>query len=296
MTFAYYMGGQEPNAMLQEIPITSLRRCPIQLRPVKKHSLKYYMLRSSIKDRGLIHPILVRPVGDYYEVVCGSNRFECMKDLRWEKVPCNVKELNDDEVLRYQMEEHNHIEVSPLEEATRLWQIVNVDKEMTIAELAFELNRHPDWVRHRLNLVNLSNEAKKFIDSEKLPLYIAYNLSSLPIDSQDALLELFGTMTNKEFHHLVQDRVRQFRQGLKDARIGMQTLNRETIGPELRTLNEIVKELRCPIAMATVLCDLKAETKREIWDAALTWASRQDPKTIEERRIKYERDQRKKES
>ncbi|RKX60785.1 MAG: hypothetical protein DRP29_01925, partial [Thermodesulfobacteriota bacterium] len=56
-------------------------------------------LKESIAREGLLQPLLVRPVGDKYEIVAGHRRFIAIKELGWEKVPCIVKEMDDTETL-----------------------------------------------------------------------------------------------------------------------------------------------------------------------------------------------------
>ena len=59
---------------LLRIPIESLVETTMPLRPVRKVSVEYQELVDSVRDKGILQPLLVRPHGDKYEVVEGSYR------------------------------------------------------------------------------------------------------------------------------------------------------------------------------------------------------------------------------
>ena len=63
-------------------------------------------LKESIDREGLLQPIIVRPSGDKYEIVAGHRRYLACKELGWEKIPCIVKELSDEEVLIQRIHEN----------------------------------------------------------------------------------------------------------------------------------------------------------------------------------------------
>ena len=56
-------------------------------------------LYDSIKEKGLLQPIIVRPVDNYFEIVAGNRRFESCKKLGWKKIICHIVELDDKEAF-----------------------------------------------------------------------------------------------------------------------------------------------------------------------------------------------------
>lgn len=59
----------------------------------------YENLKSSIKDQGLLHPPTVRPVNGKYEVIAGRKRALALKELGHERIPCEVKDLSDNDAM-----------------------------------------------------------------------------------------------------------------------------------------------------------------------------------------------------
>jgi len=237
-------------------------------------------MRDSIRDRGLLTPLLVRPVGGSYEVVDGANRFEALCDLKWRIVPCNVMELTDSEVLEVQIEAHGHIPTQPVEYARRLWRIINVDKSLSIQEVAYGIHRTPDWVKKTLNLVYLSPLFAEEIDGGRLPLNCAVELAKLPLPSQEELQELYGKISNKELRLLAQDEARSLTQGKKDARMESKIIDRIALRGYLRDMREIENELETPTVAASIINQEHAESAIEIWCACLKWVLRRDTASL----------------
>jgi len=263
-----------------DIPISKLKRCPIQLSPVRKETLEFAVLRNSIRDRGLLCPLLVRPVGDYYEVVDGNHRFEALVDLKLEVASCSVKQMSDAEVLEIQIEAHGRIPRKRVDYARRLWKIVNVDQNRTIQELAYGIHRTEDWVKNTLSLIRLSPEAQVEVDGGRLPLSCAYEFAKLPPPTQNTLLALLGRVTTKELRHLAQDKVRQLNQGKKDKRIQQQMVDKENLRGYIRNMREVERELEEPTVAASIIHEMGAETKLEVWRACLKWVLRRDRASV----------------
>lgn len=72
---------------------------------------------SSIQQKGLLEPIVVRPVEKAFEVVAGNRRFEACKKLGWRSIPCHVVELDDKEAFEVSILENVQREtLNPIEE------------------------------------------------------------------------------------------------------------------------------------------------------------------------------------
>lgn len=267
------------NDKLANLPTSELRRCPVQLRPVKKETVEYYMLRDSIRDVGIIQPILVRPSSEGYEVVCGNNRFECAQDLNLEEVPCVVRELSDEDVLRLQViENSNQIETSPVDYIRRLQRIINLGI-MTLEELAFHIHRHPDWVKKLLSINYLSPKCKEALDNRKISVKIGAELAKLKISEQDRLLDCYNDMSEREFLEIVRGVVRNERDAYKN----LKRVKTEDIEPTFRTIRTVIDELKYRTYAATMLERAKAKTPLQGWVAAIEWVLSIDKQTLAER-------------
>lgn len=271
--------GREMRSMVRlgHVPIKDLVRCPIQLRPVLKNTLEYIMLKKSIEKNGLLQPLLVRENEQILEVVDGGNRYECCHDLDIKTVPCLIGPMTDKEVLRFQLIcNARRIQASPVEYARRLWRILKVEQSMTLNELAHSIDQHPSWVKTILKMVNLSEKAKKFLTDGKLGVKMGAELSNLPVERQDSILELLGEIPKSEFRELIRREGRHLRQGQKKAR----SINNLTEDHKLRNLKEIKNELKLPTIAASVLSGAEASTALEGWKAALEWCTRTDKDSI----------------
>ena len=53
------------------------------------------LLSNSIREHGLLQPILVRPLTHGFEIVAGHRRFHACRSLRWRFIPCKIREMSD---------------------------------------------------------------------------------------------------------------------------------------------------------------------------------------------------------
>ena len=80
--------------IIQEITLNKLSHLVIQLRQ-KLDNLD--ALAYSIKEHGLLQPIIVRPIDRRYEIVAGNRRYEAVRMLGLRKINCHLVELSDQE-------------------------------------------------------------------------------------------------------------------------------------------------------------------------------------------------------
>ena len=72
----------------------------------------------SIKEKGLLQPIVVRSKGKYYEIVAGNRRYKACTTLGWRKIICHVVELTDKEAFEVSLIENmQRKNIDPIEEA-----------------------------------------------------------------------------------------------------------------------------------------------------------------------------------
>jgi hypothetical protein len=264
---------------LQIIELARLKRCPIQFRPVLKHSLDFVKLRNSIRDCGLLESLLVRPVGDYFEVVHGAQRYEALLDLHETEAPCIMKILTDEEVYIIQVEAHSAVPVANLDYTVRLWKLIAQHKEWDLCELSYAIHRHVDWVSNHLNLHKLSKEWKNRFEQNQLPLTVAIELIKLPHKLQDTYLTEKDVST-ADLKERIQQHARHHRENTKDIRIERKLMTNVNLGPQVRNLGEIANELNDPTFAASVISNHNAKTPLEIWKAALKWVLRVDKESL----------------
>jgi len=112
-------------------------------------------LVSSIKEKGVLSPIIVRLVGKKYEVVAGNRRFAAACELELETVPTQVMELNDDQAREVQIIENlQRADIHPIDEGQSFRSLIEKHK-LDVKTVATRIGKSESYVRYRLFLTNL---------------------------------------------------------------------------------------------------------------------------------------------
>jgi ParB family chromosome partitioning protein len=113
-------------------------------------------LYDSIKEKGLLQPIIVRPVNNCFEIVAGNRRFESCKKLGWKKIICHIVELDDKEAFELSLIENiQRKDLDPIEEAQSFKTYIINFGWGGISELASKIGKSVSYVDKRLKLLEL---------------------------------------------------------------------------------------------------------------------------------------------
>jgi len=116
-------------------------------------------LKASIQQKGLIEPILARPVNNHFEVVAGSRRFIAVKELGWTDVPATVRELSDKEAFEIAlMENIQRRSMDPVEEAKAYKRYCIDNGWGSQTELATRLGLTQGQISARLSILKLGDQ------------------------------------------------------------------------------------------------------------------------------------------
>ncbi len=117
-------------------------------------------LADSIKEHGVIEPIIVRPVDNKFEIVAGERRYKASTLAGKTTIPAIVKELSDKEsaILAF-IENNKREDVSPIEEARTCLRILKMNN-MTQEELAKRIGMSQSTLANKLRLLSLPNEVQ----------------------------------------------------------------------------------------------------------------------------------------
>lgn len=147
-------------------------------------------LKVSVKERGIMSPLLVRPcAGNKHMVVCGHRRRVVAIGEGIEMVPCVIREMTDSQALEAQVSENaDREDLHPLDEAMAFQKLVK--DGMPVATLAAKLGRTPQHVGQRLRLTNLVKEARDLFRKGKLTITAALYIARVPtLDLQKELVK-----------------------------------------------------------------------------------------------------------
>ncbi len=141
---------------------------------------EFESLTSSIKEHGLLQPILIRPYQNSFEIVAGHRRFHACKSLRWRHIPCKIRELSDKQAFEIQITENiQRKSMSALEEAEAFRKYVQDLGWGGVTELSKKIGKSEEYVSHRIQLLKLPQDIKEKIMLNKLSVSQALELTNL---------------------------------------------------------------------------------------------------------------------
>jgi ParB family transcriptional regulator, chromosome partitioning protein len=146
-------------------------------------------LMNSIKEHGLLQPILVRPLNHGFEIVAGHRRFQTCRSLRWRFVPCKIREMSDKQAFEIQLTENiQRKSMDPIEEAEAFRRYVVDFGWGGVSELAKKIGKSEEYVSHRIQLLRLSPDIIEQIINSKIKVSQALELASIPSDRQSEIV------------------------------------------------------------------------------------------------------------
>lgn len=146
---------EEDGVVLRELPLSAVTPNPRQPRGVFDEE-ELEGLAASIRDVGLLQPIVVRPLGgDQFELVAGERRLRASRIAGLTKVPALVRDTGDDDLLKEALIENIHrVQLNPLEEGAAYQQLLE-DFDATHEELAARLGKSRPTISNAIRLLTL---------------------------------------------------------------------------------------------------------------------------------------------
>lgn len=125
-------------------------------------------LCDSIKEHGVIQPIIVRPIGDKYEIVAGERRYKACVLSGRQTIPSRILDLNDKDSAEVALIENVQREgLTPIEEAISYKKILDMGY-ITQEQLAQKLGRSQSTIANKKRLLNLCDEVQEALMDEKI--------------------------------------------------------------------------------------------------------------------------------
>ena len=169
------------------IRISDIQKNPYQ--PRKEFSEeKIKELAQSIKENGLIQPIIVRqsPVIGY-EILAGERRYRASIEAGLSEVPVIIKKLSDQDMMVHSIIENLQREdLNPIEEAKAYQSLI--DKGYTHADIAEKMGKSRPYITNLVRLLTLPDFILKEVETGKLSQAHARLLIQLPLKEQKKLL------------------------------------------------------------------------------------------------------------
>lgn len=145
-------------------------------------------LADSIRQHGLIQPIVVRPMEEGYQIVAGERRWRACRMLGMSDVPVVVKDFTDEETAQIALIENiQRQDLNPVEEAAAYRALMD-EYGMTQEALSKAVGKSRSAIANSVRLLNLPDEIVEMLRKGKLSAGQAKAIASA--DSEDAMLEI----------------------------------------------------------------------------------------------------------
>ena len=180
-------------------------------------------LAVSIREHGVIQPIIVRQVENKYEIIAGERRYKASTMAGLTKIPAIVKNLDDKESSKVALIENlQRKDLSPIEEARTYQKILELD-DMTQEQLAATMGKTQSSVSNKLRLLELPEEIQDALLKEKISERHARSILSIE-DKNDQIKMMDKVIAEKMT-------VRELDKEIKEMKEGPTSATEENIAP-----------------------------------------------------------------
>ena len=167
-----YLGEENAGTEARSVPVSAVHPNPFQPRREFDED-QLSELASSIKENGLLQPIVVRPAGnrrgaDRWELVAGERRWRAVTRLGWQDVPALVRDVDDRTLLVLALVENlQRSELGAMEEAQGYQQLMD-EFGLTQKEVAEAVGRDRSTVANTLRLLQLPASVRRLVEDGSL--------------------------------------------------------------------------------------------------------------------------------
>ena len=155
-------------------------------------------LKNSIKQYGVIQPIVVRKKEEKYEIIAGERRWRAAKAAKLEEIPCIIKDVNDKQAMKLALIENIQREnLNPIEEAHAFKELMK-DYKLTQEELADEIGKSRSYIANIIRLLNLDEEIVDYIAEGKITS--GHGRALLGIKNKEERLKIADSIVNNKIN------------------------------------------------------------------------------------------------
>jgi len=232
-----------PNAreLLRQLGVEELQRGEYQpRRKMDRESLEE--LASSIRNQGIIQPLIVRPVGSRYEIIAGERRWRAAQMAGLTEVPVIIRDIPDKAAIAIALIENIQREnLNPIEESTALQRLID-EFGMTHQQVSEAVGKSRTTVTNLLRLLSLPEKIKSLLQNGQIEMGHARTLITLsePLQLQAADIIVARGLSVRETETLV-----------KRMQSGQPTPpSRKPIDPDVKKLQEgLSRQLKMRVAI-----------------------------------------------
>jgi ParB family chromosome partitioning protein len=192
--------------LIQEIEIDKIRQSIPSYRNILTEIDE---LVRSIKEKGLLQPIVVRFTEEHYQIVAGNRRYQACTTLGWKKIVCHIVELDDKEAFEISLIENiQRKNLEPIEEAHAYKDYVLAFGWGGISELAAKIGKSVSYIDKFIRLLDLPADIVDSISKSEINKSTAEELLSIKDNHrQSKLAEIIRQrrLSSRQARKLVQN-------------------------------------------------------------------------------------------
>ena len=217
---------------LRYLPIEKMTPGPFQPRQhIRTEGLE--QLSESIRTQGIVQPIVVRAVGDKYEIVAGERRWRAAQLAELTTIPAIIRDISDDTAMVMALIENIQREdLSPIEEAAALKRLTD-NLQLTHLQVAEAVGKSRASITNTLRLLTLNNDVQLLLEQGQIEMGHARALLALKDEQQSFIAQKVATqgLSVRETERLVT----KIQEGTEISELPVKTI---TIDPNIRKLEE----------------------------------------------------------
>lgn len=170
---------EKSDGVFEMLAVERLSPCPTNPR-TRFNEENLADLVASVREKGVIQPVLARPVNGDYELVYGHRRLAAAKEAGIKQIPTIIKEMSDEDALEAQVIENlQRADLHPLEEAEGYRRLMG-SRSYSADDLAIKVGKSKTYIYSRLKLSELPEKVKKMFWDGKLTPSVALLVSRIP--------------------------------------------------------------------------------------------------------------------
>jgi ParB family transcriptional regulator, chromosome partitioning protein len=259
--FAIEAGSEQGSSQeeVRQIPIDQIVSSPYQPRTIFDDE-RIEELAQTIRTHGMIQPIVVRKVGDTYELIAGERRWRACQKLGIDTVPAIIRELNDSQAASVALIENLQREgLTAIEEAIAYQQLLELHG-LTQESLAQRLGKGQSTIANKLRLLHLPQEVQEALMARKISERHARALLALP--QLEMQLKVLAEIIEKELN------VKQTEARIKvlnDAQVPVKKPRKISFSRDVRLAVNTIRQSLDMIMQSGITCEKEEEDHEEYY-------------------------------
>ena len=271
-------------AEMVTLPLQRIREPTQALRGPERTDPKYAELRESVREKGVLLPILVRPDpdGDGYILIDGMQRFTLSRETGKTVIPARVLDVTAIEALELQAICNLHrVNTTPMQFAELLRLLMAAEPGLKAPKLAMRLQVSPTWIYNTLGLLKLAPAVQDLVDQGKMPIANAQALAKLPEKAQGEYVPLAIEQQPQEFTPKMTEIARRIKDGKQP-----ETTRDYVHVDHFQKMSAIKDEIDRNDARRALFREVDPKTPEAAWKLALQWVLHRDVLSVKAQKAK----------